>query len=83
MDGEMLLLNLDMAGVQASAGSACTSGALEPSHVLDAMGLPRQTASAAVRFSMGKDTSESDVDYALDSLETVVRRMRRTERAVP
>jgi cysteine desulfurase len=83
MDGEMLLLNLDMAGVQASAGSACTSGALEPSHVLDAMGLPRQTASAAVRFSMGKDTSESDVDYALDSLETVVQRMRRTERAVP
>jgi cysteine desulfurase len=83
MDGEMLLLNLDMAGVQASAGSACTSGALEPSHVLDAMGLSRQTASAAVRFSMGKDTSESDVDYALGSLETVVRRMRRTERAVP
>lgn len=83
VDGEMLLLNLDMAGVQASAGSACTSGALEPSHVLDALGLPRETASAAVRFSMGKDTSESDIDYTLDTLDTVVQRMRRTERAVP
>jgi cysteine desulfurase len=84
MDGEMLLLNLDMAGVQASAGSACTSGALEPSHVLDAMGLPRKTAAAAVRFSMGKDTTAADVDYALDTLATVVHRMRRKEaRATP
>lgn len=83
MDGEMLLLNLDMAGVQASAGSACTSGALEPSHVLDALGLSRETASAAVRFSMGKDTSEDDVDYVLDTLDTVVQRMRRKIEATP
>lgn len=76
-DGEMLLLNLDMAGVQASAGSACTSGALEPSHVLDAMGLPRATAAAAVRFSMGKDTTAEEVDYAVETLASVVQRMRR------
>ena len=82
MDGEMLILSLDMAGVQASAGSACTSGALEPSHVLAALGLPRKTASAAVRFSMGKDTTADDVDYAIETLESVVQRMRRKERAV-
>lgn len=77
VDGEMLLLNLDMAGVLASAGSACTSGALEPSHVLSVLGLPRATASAAVRFSMGKDTTEEDVDGAVETLATVMRRMRR------
>ncbi|MFB6271283.1 MAG: cysteine desulfurase family protein, partial [Salinibacter sp.] len=53
LDGEMLILNLDMQGVLVSAGSACTSGALEPSHVLSALGLDRETASAAVRFSLG------------------------------
>ncbi|NBB74684.1 MAG: aminotransferase class V-fold PLP-dependent enzyme [Bacteroidetes bacterium] len=77
MDGEMLLLNLDMQGVHASAGSACTSGALEPSHVLSALGLPRATASAAARFSLGKDTTEEEVDYVIETLETVVQRMRR------
>lgn len=76
VDGEMLLLNLDMEGVLASAGSACTSGALEPSHVLTALGLPRKTASAAVRFSMGKDTDEDDVTYAIETLDEVVSRMR-------
>ena len=76
LDGEMLLLNLDMEGVLASSGSACTSGALEPSHVLTALGLPRPTASAAVRFSLGKDTTAEDVDYAVETLERVVTRMR-------
>ncbi|WP_022834480.1 cysteine desulfurase family protein [Salisaeta longa] len=77
IDGEMLLLNLDMHGVQASAGSACTSGALEPSHVLTALGLPRETAAAAVRFSLGKDTSPEDVDGAVDTLADTIDRMRR------
>lgn len=77
LDGEMLLLNLDLAGVYASAGSACTSGALEPSHVLRAIGLDRATASAVVRFSLGKDNTDSDVDYAVDALATIVKRMRR------
>jgi cysteine desulfurase len=76
LDGEMLLLNLDVEGVRASAGSACTSGALEPSHVLQAMGLQRETAAATVRFSFGKSTTESDVAHAADALETVVGRMR-------
>ncbi len=77
MDGEMLLLNLDMRGVHASAGSACTSGALEPSHVLSALDLPRETASAAVRFSLGKDTTAEEIDYVVETLDAVVQRMRR------
>ncbi len=76
VDGEMLILNLDMEGVQASAGSACTSGALAPSHVLTALGLPREIASAAVRFSMGRSTTAEDVDYAVEALAAIVERMR-------
>ncbi|MFO8098534.1 MAG: cysteine desulfurase family protein [Salinibacter sp.] len=75
LDGEMLLLNLDMEGVCASAGSACQSGALEPSHVLEALGLERETAAAALRFSMGAQTSEDEVDYALETLRTTLQRM--------
>jgi cysteine desulfurase len=75
VDGEMLILNLDMKGVMVSAGSACTSGALEPSHVLEAIGLERKTASAAVRFSLGKDTTESQVDRALEALSDTLERM--------
>lgn len=76
LDGEMLILNLDMEGVLVSAGSACTSGALEPSHVLTALGLDRETASAAVRFSLGAETTADDIDYALDTLRTTLERMR-------
>lgn len=75
IDGEMLILNLDMEGVLVSAGSACTSGALEPSHVLEALGLGPKTASAAVRFSMGAETTEEEVDYALDTLRSTLQRM--------
>lgn len=75
VDGEMLILNLDMSGVLVSAGSACTSGALAPSHVLSALGLDRDTASAAVRFSMGADTTADDIDYALDQLRSTLERM--------
>ena len=77
LDGEMLLLNLDLEGVHASAGSACTSGALTPSHVLLALGHDRPTASAALRFSLGKGTTEADVDYAIEKLAAVIGRMRR------
>ncbi len=79
VDGEMLLLNLDVEGVLASAGSACTSGALEPSHVLTAIGLDRATASAGVRFSVGEGTTEEDVDYTVDAVERVMKRMVRTK----
>ncbi len=76
VDGEMLILNLDLEGVMVSSGSACTSGAIEPSHVLLGLGLDRDTAAAAVRFSMGKDTSVEDIDYAVDKLGTIIKRMR-------
>ena len=76
LDGEMLILNLDMEGVLVSAGSACTSGALEPSHVLTAIGLDRTTASAAVRFSLGATTTEEEIDYALETLRSTLQRMR-------
>jgi cysteine desulfurase len=77
LDGEMLILNMDMEGVCVSSGSACTSGAIEPSHVLLAMGLDRATASASVRFSVGKDTTPEEIDRALERLQTIVARMRK------
>ena len=64
VDGETLLVGLDLEGVHASAGSACTSGALTPSHVLLAMGVPHETAAATVRFSLGRTTTDEDVDRA-------------------
>lgn len=76
IDGEMLLLGLDVAGVYVSSGSACTSGAIEPSHVLLAMGVLPETANATVRFSLGKNTTEDDVDYAAEKLVEVVERTR-------
>lgn len=77
LDAEMLILGLDLEGVSASAGSACTSGALTPSHVLLALGLPRETAAAAVRFSLGSSTTEADVDAAADALVRVLARVNR------
>lgn len=82
LDGEMLLLNLDMEGVMASAGSACTSGALEPSHVLLALGRDRDTASASVRFSLGKDNTPDEIDSAVERLATIFQRMRHQRRSV-
>jgi cysteine desulfurase len=76
VDGEMLILNLDMHGVLVSAGSACTSGAMTPSHVLTALGLDRETAATGVRFSLGKDTTADEIDYALDTLHDTLQRMR-------
>ncbi len=75
LDGEMLILNLDMEGVCASAGSACQSGALEPSHVLQALDLDRETAAAALRFSLGTETTEDEIDFALEALQTTLQRM--------
>ena len=76
LDGEMLLLNLDLDGIMVSAGSACSSGALEPSHVLMALGVDRDTAKAAVRFSLGYQTTQTDIKAAADRLIAIVRRMR-------
>ncbi|MFK7848992.1 MAG: cysteine desulfurase family protein [Rhodothermales bacterium] len=76
VDGEMLILNLDVEGVLVSSGSACTSGAIEPSHVLLGLNLDQDTASAAVRFSMGKDNTLEEIDYAVDKLGMIMKRMR-------
>jgi cysteine desulfurase len=75
-DPEMLLMALDMEGIAASSGSACSSGAVEPSHVLLAMGLPREIAGPSVRFSLGRDTTEHDIDRVLEVFPRVVERVR-------
>jgi len=76
LDGEMLLLNLDVAGIHASSGSACTSGALEPSHVLLAMGVDEKTAEATVRFSFGASNTPDEMDFVADELGRILARMR-------
>lgn len=78
LDGEMLLAGLDLAGVYVSAGSACSSGALEPSPVLKAMGVDRDTASATVRFSFGRDTTSDELREAVRALVPLLERMRGT-----
>lgn len=75
-DAEMLLMALDLEGVAASSGSACSSGAVEPSHVLTAMGIPAEIAGPSVRFSLGRDTTDADVDRALEVFPAVVQRVR-------
>ncbi len=76
IDGEMLLLNLDVEGIYLSGGSACTSGAVEPSHVLRAMGVERETAEATLRISFGTQNTEEEVDRAVEAIAAVVRRLR-------
>jgi cysteine desulfurase len=75
--GESLLVGLDLAGIAASSGSACTSGSLEPSHVLRAIGLPRDLAQASLRLTLGRDTPREDVVRTVDVLEALVARLRR------
>jgi len=71
-DGEALVIGLDLEGVCVSAGPACMAGAIRPSHVLLAMGIPWQTAMATVRFSLGKETTESDVRHAVGAVRRVL-----------
>jgi len=75
-EGEALLLHLDMAGICASSGSACTSQSLEPSHVLAAMGVPIEIAHGVLRLTLGKGTTEEDIDYTVDALASVVGKIR-------
>lgn len=77
IEGEAILLSLDMEGIAASSGSACSSGSLDPSHVLSAIGLDHQTAHGSVRFSLGRGNSEADIDYVLEKVPAVVDRLRR------
>ena len=76
VEGESLLLLLDMNGVAASSGSACTSGSLDPSHVLLALGLPHEKAHGSLRLTLGEGTTEQEVDYVLEKLPAIVQRMR-------
>ena len=76
IEGEGLLLNLDLKGICASSGSACTSGSLDPSHVLLAIGLPHEIAHGSLRISMGKYNTKEEVDYLIESLVEIVNRLR-------
>ena len=75
-DSEALLMHLDLAGVACSSGSACSTGAIEPSHVLTAMGVPRELGIAALRFSFGKDNTVEDVDALVGALPKIVEKVR-------
>ena len=76
VEGEAILLNLDMKGIAASTGSACSSGSLEPSHVLLALGICAATAQGTIRFSLGRANNEEDVDYLVDELPSIITRLR-------
>ena len=76
IEGESLLIMLDMKGVCASSGSACTSGSLDPSHVLLAIGLPHEIAHGSLRMTLGADTEKEDVDYVVDCLKEIVDQLR-------
>lgn len=76
VEGESLLLNLDLKGIAASSGSACTSGSLDPSHVLLAMGLSHEVAHGSLRITLGRGNTAADVDYFLETLPEIIDRLR-------
>lgn len=76
IEGESMLLSLDMKGIAASTGSACTTGSLEPSHVLTAMGVSPEDAHGSLRITLGKDNNEGDIDYFLEVIKPIVEKLR-------
>ena len=76
IEGEALVIALDLKGLAISTGAACSSGAIEPSHVLTAMGLSPERARASIRFSLGKQNTSEDVDFALELIPATVARLR-------
>jgi len=76
IEGESMLLLLDMKGIFASSGSACTSGSLDPSHVLLAIGLPHEKAHGSLRLTLGRDSTEGQIDYFLKELPPIINRLR-------
>jgi cysteine desulfurase len=76
VESESVVLGLDLKGIGVSAGSACTTGTVEPSYVLVAMGAPLEWSMGAVRHSLGRSTTAEDIDYVIDSVEPLVRKLR-------
>ena len=76
IEGESILFSLDLAGIAVSSGSACSSGSLEPSHVLLAIGVSEETAHGTIRFTFGKENTEEEVDYTVEKLKETVERLR-------
>lgn len=76
IEGESLLIMLDMAGICGSSGSACTSGSLDPSHVLLAIGLPHEIAHGSLRLTLSDETNREDIDYTVDKLKQIVEKLR-------
>jgi cysteine desulfurase len=76
IEGEAILLMLNRAGIAASSGSACTSGSLEPSHVLRAMNIPYTAAHGAIRFSLSRENEEADVDAVLEAMPGIIAKLR-------
>ena len=76
IEGESILFSLDLAGIAVSSGSACSSGSLEPSHVLLALGLPEELAHGSIRFSFGKHNTIEEVDYAVETIKSTVEKLR-------
>lgn len=76
VEGESILLLLDMDGISASSGSACTSGSLDPSHVLLATGLDHGTAHGSIRFTISEETTEEDIDFVIETMKTIIAKLR-------
>src|SRR5262249_35258984 len=76
LEAEAVLLNLDLEGICASAGSACTAGSLEPSHVIRALGGPDEVAAGSIRLALGRGTTQQEIDTVIERLSAIVRRLR-------
>ena len=76
IEGESLLIMLDMEGICASSGSACTSGSLDPSHVLLAIGLPHEIAHGSLRLTLGEENTKEEIDFVIEQLKRIVGRLR-------
>lgn len=79
ISGEQLLLELDSRGICASAGSACNTGSMLPSHVLTAIGLKESEANGAIRVTFGRDNSIEDIDYLVQSLDDIVKKLQKNQ----
>ncbi len=76
IEGESLLIMLDMEGICGSSGSACTSGSLDPSHVLLAIGLPHEIAHGSLRLTLSEETTREELDYVVESIRKIVEKLR-------